>query len=342
MEKREFSKKWLKYLLRLVITSFIIILLINSIGISSIFDSIKQVNMVYLLIAWVIALFVRFLESTQMKRLMKEAAMDIPAYRTFLAGSLSALYGMILPGDLLAGVAKWANLSSAVGEKAGVFNSIIYFRLLQLMPWLVAGIIAFAINNPTDSSHLPIILGILSSFIIIVSIMFYHPKTGMRFNAYASKVVLFLFPHKIADAISNVLSSLKYFYEFHWSFHLIMMIRSFFIMIIGFVGFYFSAMAVGIDLPIAVLVWAKSIITLSRQLPITISGLGVRESILVTVFMPFAVPEASAFTLGMLMFSNSVIYALIGAVYQLFLAMGWAKWSLISDVDDPDNSLIMK
>jgi len=234
-----------------------------------------------------------------MKRLMQESGMEISTRRAFLAGSLSALYGLIIPGDILAGTAKWANLSAAVGEKAGVFNSIVYRRVIRLLPEIFVGLIAFWINNPTDNKIIPVFMGILSAFVIIFSILFYHPYTGQKLNDFACRFSTSIFPENISRRI----------------------------LLAGYFNFYFSTRSVGINLPILVIIWVKSIIIIARQLPISISGLGVRESILVGALSLFGVPEAAAFSLGILRFTNNIIYGLIGAGYQMSLIFGWVKWN---------------
>jgi uncharacterized membrane protein YbhN (UPF0104 family) len=158
------------------------------------------------------------------------------------------------------------------------------------------------------------------------SIFFYHPRTGPKINVQLRKVATSILPNSISSRILNILNSLEKFYVFSWQFHLMMLLRSLLIILVGYIGFYFSATSVGIELPVILILWVKSIILIARQLPISISGLGVRESILVAVLSPFGVSEAAAFSLGIISFTNSIIYGLIGAGYQISLTFGWVKW----------------
>lgn len=325
--KKLLAKKSSKLIIRILITLVLITILTYTIGAKNIFNSLIHVKITPLAIAWAFGIFIHYLEASQMKRLMQESGMEISTGRAFLAGSLSALYGLIIPGDILAGAAKWANLSAAVGEKAGVFNSIVYRRVIILLPEIFVGLIAFWINNPTDNKIFPVVMGILSAFVFIFSILFYHPYTGQKLNDFACRFSTSIFPERISKRIQTVLSSLKNFYMFSWRFHLGMLLRSLLIMLVGYLNFYFSTRSVGINLPILVIIWVKSIIVIARQLPISISGLGVRESILVGALSLFGVPEAVAFSLGILRFTNIIIYGLIGAGYQISLTFGWVKWN---------------
>jgi len=324
--KTFFQRKGVKLSIRVLITLVLFIVLIYTIGIGNVIDALIHVKFPPLLVAWAFGLFSHYLEASQMKRLMKEADMEISTLRAFLAGSLSALYGLIIPGDSLASVAKWADLSAAVGEKSGVLNSILYRRLMRLMPEIVVGLIAFAIHNPTDNPLIPAILGIVSVLILVISIYFYHPRTGPKINNLMGKVSTSILPKSISSRIEHVLASLESFYVFSWQFHLKMFLRSLMIILVGYVSFYFAAISAGIDLSIIVLLWVKSIILIARQLPISISGLGVRESILVAVLTPFGVVDVAAFSLGIISFTNNIIYGLIGAGYQISLTFGWVKW----------------
>jgi len=264
--------------------------------------------------------------------------MEVSTLRAFLAGSLSALYGLIIPGDSLASVAKWADLSAAVGEKSGVLNAILYRRLMRLMPEIVVGLIAFAIHNPTDNPLIPVFLSIVSILILIISIFFYHPRTGPKINNLIGKVSDSIIPKGISSRIDHVLTSLENFYVFSWQFHLKMLLRSLLIILVGYISFYFTAISAGLDLSVIIILWVKSIILIARQLPISISGLGVRESILVAVLSPFGVPDVAAFSLGIISFTNSIIYGLIGAGYQISLTFGWVKWRTPMDEEDSKGS----
>jgi uncharacterized membrane protein YbhN (UPF0104 family) len=81
------------------------------------------------------------------------------------------------------------------------------------------------------------------------------------------------------------------------------------------------ARGLGIDVPNSVwLLIVPSIICISA-LPITPSGLGVRENLYVAVLAatPFFVPETTALALSLLAYAGSLFWSVVGGAVYLFL-----------------------
>jgi uncharacterized membrane protein YbhN (UPF0104 family) len=91
-------------------------------------------------------------------------------------------------------------------------------------------------------------------------------------------------------------------------------------------SFVVLAKAASIHVPVILLLWVRALLITVRLLPISFNGLGVREATLVVVLAPFGVSEASAFAFGVLNIVNLLVFAIMGAAYQLALGMGWADW----------------
>ena len=79
---------------------------------------------------------------------------------------------------------------------------------------------------------------------------------------------------------------------------------------------YCFARAVGVDLPFITVAWMQGAISLLVLLPITISGLGVRESALVLMSRPYAVGAADALTWGLVQFGSLLCIAMIGGTIE--------------------------
>jgi len=91
--------------------------------------------------------------------------------------------------------------------------------------------------------------------------------------------------------------------------------------VVGTAIYVFAAKAARIDVPIGVFVWQCSVIFLLGRLPVFIADLGVREATLIGTLALYGVDSSSALLMSMIIFSNRILMALIGAAYQL-------RWSL--------------
>ena len=96
--------------------------------------------------------------------------------------------------------------------------------------------------------------------------------------------------------------------------------------------FAMTAEAVGVDLPLAAWGVIVPLISLSGLLPISISGVGGAQAVIVVLLAPFGVGVAQAF-------ATSALYALINIMF--IIVFGAAAWLLGPEVikRSPDGQL---
>lgn len=85
----------------------------------------------------------------------------------------------------------------------------------------------------------------------------------------------------------------------------------------GAVGVALIARGIGVDLPLSIWFAVVPLIALAMVLPISISGVGVREGGLAMLLAPSGVPAEKAVAIGLLWFLMSIVMGLIGGA--LFL-----------------------
>jgi hypothetical protein len=83
-----------------------------------------------------------------------------------------------------------------------------------------------------------------------------------------------------------------------------------------------------IDVSLVHVLWISAFLVFTAALPLTIANLGVREGLLIVALSPFDVAPALAIALGLLLFSNQIVAALIGVAYQIALNFGWVRWQV--------------
>jgi glycosyltransferase 2 family protein len=76
------------------------------------------------------------------------------------------------------------------------------------------------------------------------------------------------------------------------------------------------AQGVGVDLRFISVAWMQDVVALLILLPITVSGLGVREGALVLVTRPYGIEPAQALSWGVVQFGGLLAMALIGALIE--------------------------
>lgn len=307
----------LKWGLKLSFTAGLIVAVATIVGWREIQHALLNVDMKLVGLAWLLGFTSRCGEAVQLSLIMRRAGLSIRAGQVLVASSLSTLYGLVLPGDLAASVAKWACLSRATGKRSGVINAIVYNRIIALIPWVVGGTLALSMYNPWNDVTIPLAIAVTAVVFLVCLVMFYHPRHGANIDCMIQALSHRILPAWAHRRVDYLVRSLAPFRRFPWHFHLTVLAVSWLNMTISFAAFATMALAVGIHVPWGLLVWVWSVVMLLRQLPISFHGVGVREATLVVLLGYFAVPEESAFTLGLLGFTHAVLFAIVGLIFQI-------------------------
>jgi len=144
---------------------------------------------------------------------------------------------------------------------------------------------------------------------------------GPKLINYLSHIIEPL-PASFRSTARKILAQLSVFQTASWSFHFKVLLFNFVsITIVGTTIYIFAAEAARIDVPIGVLIWQCAVIFILGRLPISIANLGVREATLVGTLALYGVDAPSAFLMSMIIFSNRILMAIIGAVFQSYWGM---------------------
>ena len=268
----------------------------------------------------------RMAEALQMASILSRAGAPVGRGRVVLANSLSAMYSLIVPGDVVASGAKWMNLAAATGKWTLVLNAIVYNRLALLFPALVVGAIALLLEDPfTPLWVRPTMAGILAGMLAAM-ILLWHPKFTTPVERFVELVARPL-PRSGRRRVDMLLSAMRPVRAFRLRDHLSIAVLGLAATAMTVGGHAFAYAAVpGVEVPILSIVWLHAVVVGVRQLPITIGGLGVREGLLVVLLAPYGVEAGAAVALGLVLFTTSVVFAFVGATYQFALTVGWAQW----------------
>lgn len=129
------------------------------------------------------------------------------------------------------------------------------------------------------------------------------------------------FPESLRTRTHSLLDSLSAVREFRTRDYLQVLSLCSLTVLVGFTGFACATRAAGLDIPLLTLPWIALILFIAKVLPITVSSIGVREGILIATLESHGVPAAESVAVGLILFSNSVFVALIGAAVQVLVSL---------------------
>lgn len=315
----------IRKLAKFALTAILLGLLARIVGVQEIARAFDGIIWTWAIAMVIAGLLMKVVTSVQLWAVFRRGRLSVSITRVFLANSLSALYSLVLPGDIAASGVKWLDLSAATGKKAAVFNALVYHRMVTSLFTLTLGVFALVVSNPLD--HPAIQYG---SVLMLVALMFlfvllYHPRLGAWVESLLRRASEKL-PRVGATYTIPVIDAMRRFHAFTISDHIAVFAWSSVFIACRILTYWCAIRAFDLDVSLIDILWIVAFLSITAALPLTIANLGVREGFLVLVLAPFGVASATAVALGLVLFANHIVIALVGAVYQIALSLGWVQW----------------
>jgi uncharacterized protein (TIRG00374 family) len=223
--------------------------------------------------------------------------------RRFFEGQF---FSLCLPTSIGGDVVKAYRLASTTRGRVLAGCTVLADRLAGLAALGVIAITAL-ISNQASLSLLPTLLvgaTLLAAVLLPASLIVGHLDTLARFlpsNPGLQGVVAGLLPYQQRPTL--IVSAIT------WS----LLVQMGGAMVVDAVG-----KSLGTDLPVSFWFAAVPLVALAMVLPISISGVGIREGGLAVLLAPYGVPTEKAVAIGLLWFLVTIVCGLVGGV--MFLA----------------------
>jgi len=163
------------------------------------------------------------------------------------------------------------------------------------------------------------VISFLTLLLLFLTIILFTENTSRFIEYLKDKLVNFLNIFKLNTTIlSNF--SLNHFEEYKKQKLIILeaVIWSFLIKLPHIFAFYLLALSLNMHLNLIESAWFFSVISIVVLMPISFSGLGVREGISIFLLSKVGIDSSSALSYSILIFLIGVLIALIGGVFELF------------------------
>ena len=325
-------KNIIKLLIRIAITAGLLTWVFYKIPIDQLWQAAKAAKPQYLLAVWLVTIIIFWIESVKMHLILKKQDCDVSVAKIFGASTVTSLYSLIAPGLLSTG-AKWYILKKHTGKGTNIFSAMVYNQISAMVVLMVFGLTALIISNPaavllpnTKNRYiLPLFCAILLAVVILASALLLNTRTAGK-AIKAISYILRPLPAKLREKAALTLQQITVFQTVGWWFHFIIILFTIVChLICGVIIYIFAAGAAGIKVPVTVLIWQCCVIYLLGRLPISVANLGVRELTLVESLALYGVEAPAALLMSIVIFSVTILMAVIGLAYQSAWAIGTKK-----------------
>ncbi|MCG7848844.1 MAG: flippase-like domain-containing protein [ANME-2 cluster archaeon] len=308
-------KKRISWLLKLFISIAILFYIFRIIPVNEVLNSIASANFIYILIALPLVPFIVFLNASKMKILIDKQRMSLSVRHIFDITFITHFYSLFLPGDLTSGVIRWYKLSRPDKKPAEALASVVFNRIIDTIIIVVIGILFWALDKPPNSNYS---IG-FTLFAILIGLI------GIHLSVFNRKISLFLMKHlnsifrvpeTIKKKINKVLISAIQFNNLPRISIFNILGLSLSSHLAGILLFYLFALSLGIQLSFINIGWIRSSVIIITLLPISFSGLGLRDSTLIFMLGLYSISPINAVALSFLLFANDLAKGGIGGLIE--------------------------
>jgi len=294
--------------LRLGISAILLLVLLLYVDLAESWRVVREADIALVIASFIVLLGLRFLSAYRWFVLLK-GKNAVVTYRTIVRLNFIGVFcGTFMPGGTeLAGIFMLAKLTS---DLALTVSSLLVERVLALTALLVLVLLGLLIAPP----GLPSILGYgagMGLMVLALGILAsLHPRVRRVINHLLSHGWIAPIGRRVnklfvrLDTYANERSLMVYSLGLAFCMQLLRVACTIVV-----------AWALGVHLPIATFVAIVPIIFLIVLLPISVGGLGVRETAFVSTFALVGVSAESAFTLSLLLYLISMLTTLPGAYF---------------------------
>lgn len=234
-------------------------------------------------------------------------------------GWISIFQGLILPSSQGQDLFRIYYIEKRHPDKRGAAGSTVVIERLMGFIILCLLCMAFSYYNYSvfNQKEFILIISLVSLFVFTIAVLI----SNKRLQAYAEKkTVPFGFLQKGFSYLSRMHRTISYFPYNRIIFSSVFLILLFQMSTITSVYLVFKAY--GIDIPLYVHIAVYPVITILSMIPVTISGLGIREGFFVYFYAQFGVPAETAVFVSLVNYAIIVLLpAVLGSLFFLHMTL---------------------
>lgn len=307
-----------KQLLRLGGSVLILVLLFLRVDEALLVRSLTGIRLPQFVLAAVSLLPLFLLPAFAQHLLFSGVFLRMPILSVYVINLKSMFYSLILPGDVASATARFVKFSK-VGQRvmdegerstgAPIITVMVVDRLLNIQGMaLLAGILTFIAPLPGQAVWFQRAAGIIFAGIALAFLLGRFPfftRLLRRGPSFFRRFLRFVEEAVVAFGTLTI-------FRMATAFALLALYQFATVAVVDLL----LAASLGISVPLLPFIGIAAIIRIARYIPVTFSGIGVREGLYPLFLTPFGVPLEVSFSLGLIGSSVVILYGILGALLE--------------------------
>jgi uncharacterized protein (TIRG00374 family) len=310
-DKRKAATRMAAKILRAFVACLLLYLIFSQIGAVEILRRAGSADLLILLPAVALFVLVNYIASVRLKHLMDAQGLTLTAPVVFEINLAARFYALFLPGGnlsaLLIRVFRFAREGS---QTERIVTALFADRIIATWSLCLIGILFWM---PAQSDWLWLFAFVAAFFACLIPVAAIFLNTWSFVPGWFTDLMRRLAPNywsRLSDAVRRSRRS-----------GLQTMNRSIVISLlahlIGTAGYWLLALSLGLDLSLMAIGWIRAGMMLATLVPVSISGLGVREAASLVLLSYYGVPADAAIAYSLIVFMTSILFiGLLGGLAE--------------------------
>ncbi len=309
------TKKIVFFSCKLSVAVGILCYIFQKTDITEIISVIKSAKLFYVTLAFILYLFCRYIMAYQSRIVLVNQGIKLSTFRIFIINIESSFYDLFIPGGVGSAAVKWYKFSKPEGKRVQAFTSITVIRLINVLIMVVTGVIALLLKNPFNSFSLNVVVISLIVTLVFFQFAIFNKTVSAYIEKHINNLLQFI-PEFINEKVTKFRESFNKLKQLSARDILIIISVSVFLHILNTFIFFVISISININLSILVIAWITSTVLLINMVPVSISGLGVREGALLFLLDKYHIPDSEVLAFSIIVFGIGTVVALIGGVIE--------------------------
>ncbi len=306
-----------KHLLRIALSCLLLVYFFLNVDWTVLISALYKINIYFYLVSTIVALSGSYFMARKYHLLIKGTPLSISVVRLMVIHFISRFYALFLPTALGPEFVRWYKVTKDKSGKTFFLAATSYERMLFLLVLFIFGMLPLIFYEQHEQiialreSIWPFALGIGS--ILILGLIYI---LNARFQIFIKNLLKNIFRVKQTGRIHQFLDNLTIGdNSINLLISLLVLTLCWQVFFIFRIFFLFKSMGLGLGLVESA--WMGSLVLLLQILPVSFAGLGVREGAYAYLFSIYGLPAEKGLLIGMLFFTQMLVFATIGALLNM-------------------------
>ena len=306
------KKKAFVLCLKIFLSVGLILWITHNVSLEQVWLVIADAHVTLLFFAFSLFFVGYFITAFRWRMLIRAQGGDAPILYLVRSFMVAIFFNNFLPSTIGGDAVRMYDSWRLGNTTSGAVSVVLVDRFLGVLALLLIALIAL-LMDPHISTQFPSIaiwvgITIFSAGLLVWIVLNTPPGKIETFALKSSGVI-----HRLAGFLGKVLNTLQS-YKHSPGAVVRALLLSFLLQLNVVVHFIFLTRALGINVPIEAMFFIIPVAIFVMMLPVSINGIGLRETVFVFLFSLFGVPHIEALALAWLAYSFSLAQGILGGM----------------------------